>query len=142
MKENINNPANKADLNEFRIDTQNDRLWWNGVEVDKKQSGRGKYGMQMFFTLDKDDTTQKSHWVNYSCTYAHEKVWVTSWYKKKLEDGTHINYKKKFEKYADIVDIKFTEEDEMIAIFDKKKQRNRWINKKEAEESVKKYGSK
>jgi len=116
----------------FRFDLLEDKCFWlkdNGkeFEVPKEWSGSGKIAYQKWFQLEGD--INQSHWVNFSQTYSKGKVWVNVWYKKVELDGTRNDYFKRVERAGDICEISLEEKDEMVKVFDSKKNKDKWIKK-------------
>lgn len=128
--------------NKFEINIETSQLWFykDRVKTECLNSGDGQYNNQKFFILDDDN---KDHWINYAVKYSGGKVWVDWWYKKRVEDSSepngvrYINYKKRVDKLANIVEVEFNYLDEMVKITDmaylkndNEKQRGyKWMNK-------------
>lgn len=122
---------NNKYIGKFRFDLLESKCVWlkeNGeeFEIPKEWSGSGKIAHQKWFQLEGEKN--QGHWVNFSTTYSQGKVWVNVWYKKDLESGRN-DYFLKVEKSNDIMEITITEKDEMIKVYDDKKQKERWIKK-------------
>lgn len=124
-------------LNKFEIDIEKEQLWYyvgsTKMLVDDSMKGDGQYNYQKWFQLDKD---HKDHWINYAVKYSGNKVWVDFWYKKRIGEDKHINYKKRVEKLANNIIVEFDYLDEYIKITDAsqlegkfKEKGYKWVNR-------------
>jgi len=120
--------------NKFEFDTKNEKCWYyigsEKKEVPQDLKMNGNYDYQKVFQLDKD---HKDHWINFALTYSGGKVWLKTWYKRKIKDDysnppsfNFFHFQKKVEKTSDIMVIEFTNADEMLKIWDEQKQKYRF----------------
>ena len=122
--------------NKFKFDTENEKCWYyigkKEVQVDDSQKGHGRFSYQVVFNLDKK---YADHWINYKLIYSGGKVYLESWYKKRIEASKKkdevrwVHYKKRVEKQDVIMLIEFDYTDEMIMVYDKIKQKDRYVNR-------------
>ena len=122
--------------NKFEFDTQNEKCWYYAgatkMLIDDKLKSAGMFHYQVVFQLDEDN---KDHWINYKLVYSGGKVWLETWYKKRIEDNSipegvrFVHYKKRIEKTGDIMVVEFDYSDEMVKVFDKQKDKDRYVNR-------------
>ncbi|MDR1670732.1 MAG: hypothetical protein LBR43_03370 [Spiroplasmataceae bacterium] len=123
---------NKTIIAKFKFDLDQEICWqWKDnqfIEIPQENKGRGSINNQRYFVLDKDNP---NNWVNYTITYSKkdDAVWLTSWYKHYQQTQCLFAkyYKVKIKKSVDLMEVEFTDQDEVIKAFDKKKEKSRWI---------------
>ena len=130
--------------NKFEIDIEKEQLffWKDNIKTECQNKGDGQYNYQKFFVLDQE---HKDHWINYAVKFSGSKVWVDFWYKKRIGEDKHINYKKRVEKLANKVIVEFNNSDEYIKITDAsllegkfKEKGYRWVNRIEWDQQQRK----